>query len=182
MQIKCVAVYLGSKTGNSPVFVESATALGKALAENGIAIVYGGTNVGTMNALANGAISAKGKITGVIPEKFAGRSIGHDKISQLILSKDLKERKSIMEKMSGAAIILPGSYGTMDELFEYATNNQLENLGRPIFLLNTEGFYNPLVEQLENMVKYGFLPPELFSMIRVCSNIGEIIENILNFK
>ncbi len=179
MPIKCVAVYLGSKPGNSPIFVESARKMGQELAKNGISIVYGGTNVGTMNALANGAIEAEGKITGVIPEKFASRSIGHDKISQLILAKDLKERKSIMEQMSDAAIILPGSYGTMDELFEYAVNNQLENLLRPIFLLNIHGFYNPLMEQLNNMVKHGFLTPQLLSMIHPCESVGQIMELIL---
>ncbi len=182
MQINCVAVYLGSKRGNSPIFAESANKLGRALAQNDISIVYGGTNVGTMNALANGALSANGKITGVIPEKFASRSIGHDKISQLILTKDLKERKSIMEEMSDAAIVLPGSYGTMDELFEYAVNNQLENRGKPIFLLNTEGFYDHLVGQLENMEKHGFLLPELLNMINLCNSVEEVIEKILNCR
>ena len=176
MSIKCVAVYLGSKCGNSSIFTESASLLGEKLAKAGISVVYGGTNVGTMNALANGVLSANGNITGVIPEPFITKSISHDNLTKLIVTKDIKERKSVMENFSQAAIVLPGSYGTMDELFEYAVNNQLQFLKRPILLFNLNGFYDPLIDLLKNMLSAGFLTAELFSMIHSYSTVEQIID------
>ena len=182
MSISCVAVYLGSKNGNAPLFRQAAFELGIELAKNNIAVVYGGTNVGTMNALAEGVLFEEGKITGVIPERFVSKSITHDNLPELIITKDIKERKSIMENLSEAAIILPGSYGTMDELFEYAVNNQLNNLNRPIILFNLDGFYDPLIAQLKNMEEYGFLTTQLMEMFHNCSDISGIISTINNFN
>ena len=176
MSIKCVAVYLGSKCGNSSLYTESASQLGEQLAKAGISVVYGGTKVGTMNALANGVIAGNGSVTGVIPEPFVTKSIRHDNLTECIVTKDLKERKSVMENLSQAAIILPGSYGTMDELFEYAVNNQLQSLDRPIVLFNLNGFYDPLIDLFKNMISAGFLTPELFSMIHNLKSVDEIID------
>lgn len=178
MSISRVAVYLGSKMGNSPQFVESACELGRTLAQNGIGIVYGGTNVGTMNALANGAMSAGGNVTGVIPEIFVNKSFTYDNLSKLIVTKDIKERKQIMEELSEAAIIMPGGYGTMDELFEYAVNNQLGELDRPILVFNHNGFYTPLLDLLNNMEKTGFLPSKLKKMFVFCDSIEEMLKQL----
>ncbi len=178
MPIKSTAVYLGSKGGNSPLFEESAYNLGRELALNGISVVYGGTTVGTMKALAEGVLSPGGDVTGVFPKKFLYRGILNENITRTILTEDLKERKAKMEELSDAAIILPGSYGTMDELFEYAVNNQLDSLGRPIFVLNLNGFYDPLLMQLDTMVKYGFLTEPLRKMVHNCRDIEEIIKLI----
>lgn len=178
MSISRVAVYLGSKTGNSPMFVECAFELGKQLAQNGIGIVYGGTNIGTMNALANGATSVGGNITGVIPEMFVNKSFTYDNLTKLIVTKDIKERKQIMEELSDAAIIMPGGYGTMDELFEYAVNNQLGQLNRPIIVFNTDGFYTPIISLLDNMEKTGFLPSELRSMFIFCDSVKKIVKQL----
>ncbi len=176
MPIKNVAVYLGSKVGNSPVFVESATQLGKELARNGIAVIYGGTTVGTMKALADGVLSENGKVIGVFPRKFMHKCILNESLTETHLTEDLKDRKAKMEELSQAAIILPGSYGTMDELFEYAVNNQLDGLKRPILVFNPDGFYNHLLAQMDLMVHYGFLTPELRTMIVNCPSINDIIE------
>ena len=180
MSIKCVAVYLGSKCGNSSIYTKSASLLGEKLAQAGISVVYGGTTVGTMNALANGVIGANGTITGVIPESFLIKSIRHDNVTQSIVTKDIKERKAVMENLSQAAIVLPGSYGTMDEFFEYAVNNQLQSLNRPIVLFNLNGFYDPLIKLLQNMVSAGFLSPELFSMIHSYSTVEQIIDFLID--
>lgn len=179
MSIKCVAVYLGSKPGSSPIFTESATLLGKELALNGIAVVYGGTTVGTMKALADGVLEGKGKLIGVFPRKFLYKGILNEELSETYITEDLKDRKAKMEELSDACIILPGSYGTMDELFEYAVNNQLDGLQRPIFLLNLNGFYDHLLSQLDVMVEHGFLTPELRKMVVNCPNVESIIKHII---
>lgn len=170
-----VAVYLGSKTGSSPLFAETAGKLGSALALNKIAVVYGGTCVGTMKALADGVLEAGGDVTGVIPESFRTFEESYQGLTTLIRVRELPERKQKMEELSQAAVILPGGYGTLDELFEYAVNNQLKLLGRPIYVLNLDGFYTPLKEQLDIMVRYGLLTPELRAMIRFCGSIEEVV-------
>ncbi len=170
-----VAVYLGSKAGNSPLFMETAGKVGSALALNKIGVVYGGTCVGTMNALANGVLDAGGDVTGVIPESFRTFEESHQGLTTLIRVRELPERKQKMEELSQAAIILPGGYGTMDELFEFAVNNQLKLLDRPIYVLNIEGFYAPLRDQIDIMVRHGLLTPELRSMIIFCDTIEQAV-------
>ena len=178
MSIKCVAVYLGSKPGNSPIFTESATLLGKELALNGISVVYGGTTVGTMKALADGVLEGNGKLLGVFPRKFMHKGILNPQLGETYITEDLKDRKSKMEELSDACVIMPGSYGNMDELFEYAVNNQLDGLQRPVFLLNLNGFYDNLLLQLDVMVNHGFLTPELRKMVINCPNVEAVIKHI----
>ena len=178
MSIKCVAVYLGSKPGSSPIFTESATLLGKKLALNGITVVYGGTTVGTMKALADGVLEGNGKLIGVFPRKFMYKGILNPLLGETYITEDLKDRKAKMEELSDACIIMPGSYGTMDELFEYAVNNQLDSLHRPIFLLNLNGFYDHLLSQLDVMVEHGFLTHELRKMVINCPDVEAIITYI----
>ncbi len=170
-----VAVYLGSKVGSSPIFVETASRLGSALALNKIAVVYGGTCMGTMKALADGVLEAGGDVTGVIPESFRTFEESHDGLTTLIRVRELPERKQKMEELSQAAVILPGGYGTLDELFEYAVNNQLKLLGRPIYVLNLDGFYAPLCEQLDIMVRHGLLTDELRAMIHFCDSVEQVV-------
>lgn len=181
MPITKAAVYLGSKHGNNPVFDQSARELGVQLAKTGITVIYGGTNIGTMSALADGVTASNGVLIGVIPASFIANGFKYDNLSQLIVAEDLKDRKAKMEELSEAAIILPGSYGTMDELFEYAVNNQLNKLNRPIIFFNIEHFYDPLLLQLEMMEKNGFLTTELKSMMLDCNSVEQIV-NILKQK
>ncbi len=179
MSICRVAVYLGSKKGSSPLFLETAGKIGKELAKNNISVVYGGTNVGTMNALAEGVLSEGGDIIGVIPELFRSIDFTHKGLTNLIKVQTLPERKQAMEELSQAAVILPGSYGTMDELFEYAVNNQLKHLDRPIVVLNLNGFYTPLKMQLDIMEEHGLLLPELKEMFFFCDTVEEVIAVLL---
>lgn len=184
MQKKTVAVYLGSKMGNNPIFMETAYQLGQNLAERGFEIVYGGANVGTMKALADGCMSVGGKITGVFPKGFKGKvenhsiEVQHTNLPNMIESEGMQDRKKIMEEMSNYCIILPGSYGTMDEFFEYAVNNQLGFHNKPIFILNLNGFYDPLKMLVSNMVENGFLPAKDENVFKFCGTIDEIISEL----
>ena len=181
-KIKTVAVYLGSKCGTNPDFVELANRTGYLLAKNGIGVVYGGTNIGTMTAMADGVRAAGGELTGVIPQIFVSKSFTYCNLTNCIKTQDLKERKSKMEELSQAALILPGSYGTMDEMFEYAVNNQLCKLERPIFILNHKGFYDPLLKQLDVMEENGFLVSDLKSMFVPCDTPDEVVCKIIDIN
>lgn len=184
--IKSVAVYLGSKNGNSELFTHTARMLGRMLAENGYEIIYGGAAVGTMKELADGAMEAGGVVTGVFPENFKGKKesqeqkleIRHCGVTQTILVKDMSERKKVMEERSDCCVILPGSFGTLDELFEYAVHRQLEFHLKPLFILNTAGYYNPLREQMHNMVHHGFIRPEESSLLCFCDTVEEVLSNL----
>ncbi len=188
--IKNVAIYLGSKIGNSAIFALTAKSLGKELAANGYNIIYGGASVGTMKELADAAILAGGKVTGVFPDNFKGKKesrekrleIKHKGLTDMIIVKDMSERKRVMEENSDCCIILPGSFGTLDELFEYTVHRQLEFHFKPVFILNTEGYYNPLREQIENMVKHGFLREEETALITYCLSVEEMISVLKNTR
>lgn len=180
--METVAVYLGSSDGFSPVFAETAANVGRMLAEKGIGIVYGGASVGTMWAMASAALEAGGKVTGVFPENFHGRREYRDHnieirasgLTQMVYVKDLEERIRVMADLSEACIILPGSFGTMHELFSHMVGLQLGFHAKPVYILDLDGYYSPLKQLAGNMVKNGFMPERHMSMLRFCSNVEEL--------
>lgn len=184
--IKTATVYLGSSTGNQPFFAEAAFSLGKELALRGIEIIYGGACVGTMQSLADGALSAGGKVTGVYPAGFKGKKENSSRgievqrrdLTRIIEVADLRERKKVMEEMGECCIALPGSYGTMDELFEYAVNKQLDFLPKPIYILNLNGYYDPLIQMIRNMCRYGFIKEYDEFLIIFCNSVEELVQKV----
>jgi len=183
--MKTVAIYLGSATGNDPVFAETAYRLGALLASEGISIVYGGSGIGTMGALADGALSKGGDIVGIFPEGFKGKRLLYKRgvridrldLTRLHIVKDFAERKKVMEESSDCAIALPGGYGTMDELFEYAVGNEIGRHTKPVFVLNVNGFYDGMKDMVGKMCKSGFLP-ENEPIIQFCDTVGELWDKI----
>lgn len=181
--IKNVAVYLGSKPGKSPVFLETAYQMGELLATHQYHIIYGGANVGTMKALADGALQGGGRVTGVFPDNFKGKKevreqgieIEHNRLSEMIKVQDMQQRKRVMEQMSDCCIILPGSFGTLDELFEYAVHHQLGYHSKPIIILNTNGYYTPMRDLINNMRVNGFIPPQENIFI-YCDTAKEVLD------
>jgi uncharacterized protein (TIGR00730 family) len=158
--MKSIVVYCGANKGNQDCFAEEAANLGKILAERSIRIVYGGGSVGLMGVLADAALAHGGKVTGVITEQLNDLEVGHKGITEMLVVKTMSERKVILLSESDAVITLAGGYGSMDEIFEALTMAQLHQYQKPIGLLNTNGFYNPLSAMLDNMVKHGFLKEE----------------------
>lgn len=152
-----VAVFCGSKSGTDPQFLLDAEALGRSLATNGFDIVYGGANVGMMGAIANNAIAFGSRVTGVIPEVLVAWERQHNGLTELIVTKDMHIRKKTMYEMCNAAVVLPGGFGTLDELFEMLTWNQLNIHDKKIYLLNTLGFFNHLIEHMKSLEIKGFL-------------------------
>lgn len=175
--IKAVTVYLGSNVGNSPIYMETACKLGELLACNGITLVYGGSKLGTMNALANGALAYGGKVIGIMPENFLGGETAKEGI-EFYSVKDMSERKHLLQQMSDAAIILPGSFGTMDEMFQYAVHKQLGYFNKPIYILNLNGYYNNLFALIEQMTKEGFIKFNYKEFFKIYTSVEEIITDI----
>ena len=178
MEFKSIAVFCGSKAGNSPLYSKHAAELGYLLAEKNILLIYGGGGKGIMGALANGVLEKKGQVIGIIPEALMGWEHHHEGISELIVVENMHIRKRMMYERSDAAIILPGGFGTLDELFEMLTWNQLSIHNKPIYILNTAGFYDSLLAHIKNMVKENFLYLTMEDAFTVASNPSEIFKNI----
>lgn len=162
--IKSVAVFLGSASP-SEERLNFAYNFGKELADRGFTVVFGGAEVGTMKAFADGVIEHGGDITGVFPKGFGGKrevaairkSILMSRVTRMVEVKDMGERMSVMNKLSDCCVIIPGGYGTMEELFCYAVENEIGIHDKQAFVLNTDGYYDALEEQIATMKREGFL-------------------------
>ena len=155
-----ICVFCGSAAGNGAAYLAAATELGASLARLGIGVVYGGGHVGTMGALADGALTAGGEVIGVIPEHLMSRELGHHGLSELRVVADMHERKAQMAALADGFLVLPGGAGTLEELFEVWTWAQLGLHDKPIGLVDVDGFYQPLLRVVDHMVSAGFLRPE----------------------
>lgn len=174
MNYSSVAVFCGSKFGNNPLFLTHTKALGKLIAQHKQTLVYGGGNVGLMGAISNVVMENGGKVIGVIPELLKDREIHHNGISELIIASDMHSRKKRMYELCDAAVILPGGFGTLDELFEMLTWNQLNIHNKKIILLNSGGYYNNLVAHLHQMEADGFLYEAVTNRITICNTPEDI--------
>lgn len=157
MHIKSLAVFCGSKSGNQPVYLQHATELGAIMASRQITLIYGGGGSGIMGAVADAVMTHGGRVTGIIPQGLVDKEHQHHDITELTVVDDMHERKKQLYALCDAAIILPGGFGTLDELFEILTWNQLSIHDKSIFILNSEGFYDRLLSHIEWTNKSGFL-------------------------
>jgi hypothetical protein len=152
-----VAVYCGSADGNDPAFLAEARALGDAIAAAGLGLVYGGANVGLMGAVADAALAGGAEVVGVLPDVLVGNEIAHTGLTRLELVKTMHERKARMVELADAFIVLPGGYGTLEELLEVVTWGQLRMHAKPVILVNTAGYWDGLLTFLDTAVATGFL-------------------------
>jgi uncharacterized protein (TIGR00730 family) len=157
MKINAVTVFCGSKPGNDTAYVNEAQALGKILANKAITLVYGGGNKGIMGAVANACLSAGGKVIGIIPQLLIEWEAQHEGLTELIVTESMHSRKLLLFDKCDLAIILPGGMGTMDELFEMLTWNNLGIHNKKVYILNVNGYYNALVQLLDTMDQQGFM-------------------------
>ena len=155
--MRSVCVYCGSNAGSRPVYAERAMALGTRLAQQGLALVYGGGNVGLMGIVADAALAAGGEVIGVIPEQLVGWEVAHRGVTRLEVVANMHERKARMFDLSDAFVALPGGFGTLDEMFEMLTWRQLGIGDKPCAFLDVDGFYQPLLAMMERMVDEGFV-------------------------
>ncbi|PWU21429.1 MAG: TIGR00730 family Rossman fold protein [Bdellovibrio sp.] len=180
--MKSVSVFCGSNVGNDPVFAQSARALGRTLAEEGITLVYGGARVGLMGEIADSALQSQGRVIGVIPQFLQDKEIAHSGLSELIICSSMHERKLKMFELSQGFIALPGGFGTLDEVFEINTWQHLGLHKFPVGFLNVGGFYDPLLRQIEQMVRSGFLKPELQQTAIMGDNIPDLLSRMKSYK
>src|SRR3954464_4966521 len=177
-QIKTVCVYCGSGSGSNPRFVEAATALGKVFAENSIRLVYGGGSVGLMGAVAKSVLDHGGSVTGIIPDFLIKKERMLDRPQELIITPDMHERKRLMFERSDAFVALPGGVGTLEELVEQLTWQQLGRHSKPVLLANIDGFWEPLLALFGHMRATEFIRPSLAVNILKADRVEDILPRL----
>jgi uncharacterized protein (TIGR00730 family) len=153
-------VYCGANAGISDRYADQARALGRAMVEQNLALVYGGGNVGLMGIIADEVLRVGGEVTGVIPTALVEREVGHTGLTRQFIVKDMHERKAMMATLSDGFIAMPGGMGTLEELFEMLTWSQLGIHAKPIGLLNVDGFYDGLINFIDHAREQGFIKPQ----------------------
>lgn len=174
-----ICLFCASATGNDPRFVAAASEVGTRLAARGVGLVYGGGNIGLMGACADAALLAGGEVIGIIPRGLEAQEVAHRGLTQLEITGTMHERKQRMHDLSDGFIVLPGGFGTMDELFETLTWAQLELHRKPIGLLDVAGFFGPLMTFVHHQVTSGVLRPAHRDLLRVDSNPERLIDTLL---
>jgi uncharacterized protein (TIGR00730 family) len=157
--VKRLAVYCGSATPDDPRYVELAAEVGRTLAERGIGVVYGGGRLGLMGAVATAALQAGGEVIGVIPEALVSSEVANRECTELIVVKNMHERKAAFTRLSDGFVTIPGGVGTMDELWEAVSWAQLGYHAKPVGLLNALGFFDHLIAFNHHMIQVGFIRP-----------------------
>jgi uncharacterized protein (TIGR00730 family) len=170
-----VAVYCGSADGNDSAFLAEARTLGAAIAAAGLGLVYGGASVGLMGAVADAALAGGAEVIGVLPDVLAGKEIAHAGLTRLELVQTMHERKARMAELADGFIVLPGGYGTLEELLEIVTWAQLRMHAKPVILVNTVGYWDGLLGFLDGAVAAGFLKGKNRELLLVAGNAVEAV-------
>jgi len=171
---RSVCVFCGSRPGARPAYVAAAQGMGRMLAERGWRLVYGAGDVGLMGEVARAAQKAGGETFGVIPVHLLGKEVGKRDISTFVITETMHERKKVMYMNSDAIVVLPGGAGTLDELFEVVTWRQIGLHSKPIYLLNTEGYWNPLLDMAETVIAEGFAERSLAEYMVPVASLEEL--------
>ena len=176
-----IALYCGSRTGNKPIYRDTAIELAQHIATQGFGIVYGGASIGLMGQVADTVLEHGGEVVGVIPEFMLDYEIAHSQLTELHIVKSMHERKALMAERASAFIALPGGLGTFEEILEIATWGQLNQHQKPMIIYNVNRFYDTLIAQLNHAVEEGFLPPQHRAKLIICENpeqISSVIKNL----
>jgi len=176
--IKKICVYCGSGSGSDPIFVEAARKLGKAMAEHRIGLVYGGGSVGLMGEVSNAVLDHGGEITGIIPTFLMTRERASRR-GEIVITRDMHERKQQMFERADAFVALPGGIGTLEEVIEQMTWKQLGQHRKPILLANIKGFWDPLCALFDHMNKLAFIRPGLDITYLVADRAEDILPTLL---
>jgi uncharacterized protein (TIGR00730 family) len=176
--MKRICVYCGSSYGEHPVYVETAKAMGEAIAKRGDELVYGGGKVGLMGTVADAALAAGGVVIGIMPQFLVDKEIAHQGLSELRVVDTMHNRKEMLMRISDAMITLPGGWGTYDELAEAVTWAQLGLHSKPIGVLNVAGFFNPLIAQMDHAIAEGFVRPAHRDLLIIDEDMGNLLKRI----
>lgn len=180
--MRSMGIFCGSNTGNDEVIVEAAIKLGAILAQNHLRLIYGGASVGIMGIIADSCLSQGGQVIGVIPRFMQTQELVHPHLTELHLVNSMHERKALMVKLSDGFIALPGSLGTLDELFETWTWQKLGLHHNPIGLLNVNHYYDKLLAFLHDMCERHFLNANELAKLHVSENPHSLVSKLLSSK
>ncbi|TFW05077.1 TIGR00730 family Rossman fold protein [Oxalobacteraceae bacterium OM1] len=180
--MKAICVYCGASPGADPAYADGARALAKAMVDRNIALVYGGGNVGLMGVIADEVMRLGGRATGIIPQALMDKEVGHLGLTELIIVKDMHERKAMMAERADAFIAMPGGIGTLEELFEVFTWLQLGFHDKPIGLLNVKGFYDHLLGFIAHVVDQGFLKQPTADNLQHDADASQLVERLSTFQ
>lgn len=171
-----ICVYCGSSNGNNKVILDQSQRFGRLLAERGHNLIYGGSSLGIMGIIADSVMLHQGEVIGVIPENLFRKEVAHQGITRLITVRDMHQRKSHMAELADAFVAFPGGFGTMEELFEIITWNQLGIINKPVTIMNLEGFYNPLIEMIFHSVETGFIKQRNSEIVQIAETLEQCLE------
>ncbi|MDD4554885.1 MAG: TIGR00730 family Rossman fold protein [Bacteroidales bacterium] len=180
--IKNLCVFCGSSLGSNPAYAEGAAQLAQILLNKNITLVYGGANVGLMRVLADTVLKGGGKVVGVMPRSLVEKEVAHQHLTEMHIVDGMQERKALMADLSDAFIALPGAFGTLDEIFEVLTWNQLGIIHKPLGLFNTGSYFDPLLAMLDRAVEQHFLRPEHRKMVLEFNSVEEIIGQLEAYR
>ena len=175
-----ICVFCGSSLGSNPSYVAAAEALGEAIAHNGYSLVYGGGNIGLMGVIADKVLDGGGHVTGIMPEHLAAHEIAHRNIQDLQLVEDMMERKKALIAQSDMFIAMPGGFGTLDELSEVITWNQLKLIEKPVGLLNVNGFFDHLLAFINRAVEDNLIRQEHQDSIVIEQDPNQLLSGLKN--
>lgn len=178
--MQSIVVYCGSSPGKNPIYTEVAKELGRTLAERNIRLIYGGGGFGLMGTVADTVLEYGGEVTGVIPNFLADLEVAHQTLTEIHFVETMHERKFKMVTLSKGVIALPGGYGTLDELFEILAWRQLKLYDGPVAIINTNGYYDLMLQQLDRMVADGFLKPQNQALLIVAETVNEALDKMLD--
>ncbi len=176
--ISNIAIFCASANGSNPLYRESAVELGRILAQQNIGIIYGGANVGLMQALAESSLAAGGRVVGVIPEVLVDLEVAHHGITELHVTSTMHTRKEMMGKLADAFLILPGGFGTFEEMFEVLAWQTLKIHQKPIVLVNINGFYDKLLDFLDHCIAEGLLKQRNRSALLVANSVEDAVAQL----
>lgn len=176
--MKRICVFCGSSTGNRPSYREAAIDLAEFLSENKLGLVYGGAKVGLMKILADTMLEKNGEVIGVMPQLLINKEVAHDGLSHFVVVESMAERKASMLELSDAFVALPGGFGTLDELSEILTYNQLHITDKPMGLLNVDGYFDRLLDFIDHGVEAGFVRPEHRQNLIVSDSVSELVQRM----
>ena len=182
LNIKSLALFCGSQEGNDRRYVQIAADFGARCAELGLTLYYGGARLGLMRAAAEASMQRGGRVVGIMPQIFTDSVVVADNITEMVRVKNMSERKQMMEREADAFVALPGSFGTMDELFEILTDAQLGLHQKPIVILNAFGYYDGLLSQLSKFEEAGFLRPFHHGLLLSVTSVEEVFDKIATYE
>lgn len=182
MSISSISLFCGSCNNAKPEYKAAAADFGRICALKGITLYFGGASIGLMVEASRAALASGGCVVGIVPEIFSNSSVIDTTLEELITVPSMSERKQLLEKSADAFVVLPGGYGTMDELFEMLTDAQIGQHFKPIAILNVNNYYEHLIKQVDRFVEEGFLRPFHRGLLLVADNLDDLFYQLENFK